>query len=260
MYAAGNFSTPTLAVGNTTLTSAGGADALLVKLADAGSTNSVTWALRGGGINSENIYALALNGGSLYGAGVFNDASAGAMDVATFGSTTLQSAGGTDALLFKVTDSGSTGSFAWAKQAGGNDRDYAQAVSVVGSTVLVGGGYESASISFGSITLSNSSQGNDYGFLAATSTTVLAMRAAQALPAEALYPNPAHGQVMVQLPTGAAGPITLRLRDALGRVVHEAVAPAGQPYSLDLAGLTPGLYVVQVQAGETLATRPLVVE
>lgn len=261
VYAAGNFSTPTLTVGSTTLTSAGSTDALIVKLTDAGSSNSVVWALRGGGAQAENIYALTLSGGSLYGAGVFNDAtSAGTPGSATFGTTTLQSAGGTDALLVKVSDNGSTGSFAWAKQAGGSAFDYAQAVSVVGTTVVVGGGYESASISFGSLTLPNSSAGNGYGYLATTSTTVLSTQAAQALAAEALYPNPAHGRVTVQLPASAAGLATLRLRDALGRVVREAVAPAGRPYDLDLAGLSPGVYVVQVQAGEVLATRPLVVE
>ena len=88
--------------------------------------------------------------------------------------------------------------------------------------------------------------------------------AAGPLAGSRLYPNPAHATATVALPAVAgAATATLTLRDALGRAVRTATTAlpaAGQRYELGLAGLTAGLYVLQVQAGEARATHRLVVE
>lgn len=68
----------------------------------------------------------------------------------------------------------------------------------------------------------------------------------------AVWPNPATGSVRLRL--AEAGPV--RLLDAVGRVVRETRATAGQDVTWDLTGVAPGLYVVR--AGRH--TRRLVVE
>jgi len=91
----------------------------------------------------------------------------------------------------------------------------------------------------------------------ATSATnfnlVLAAQASQALPALAIYPNPAADYVWVTLPQG--GPLTVSLRDLLGRqVLAPVVLAAQQPLRLP-ASLAAGIYLLEVQQGTTTAVR-----
>lgn len=91
----------------------------------------------------------------------------------------------------------------------------------------------------------------------ATSATnfnlVLAAQASQALPALAVYPNPATDYVWVTLPQG--GPLTVSLRDLLGReVLAPVVLAAQQPLRLP-ASLAAGIYLLEVRQGTTMAVR-----
>ena len=68
-----------------------------------------------------------------------------------------------------------------------------------------------------------------------------------------LYPNPARGQVQI---TGTfEGAVTVRLSDALGRTVREQEGTL-----LNLEGLTPGMYQVQVQSKNAIRNGKLMVE
>jgi hypothetical protein len=90
--------------------------------------------------------------------------------------------------------------------------------------------------------------------------TVLAARTGQPMPGVSCWPNPAHGVVSVQVP-GTVQESTLVLRDAVGRVVRtQRLLGASQPAEVELTGLVPGFYHVQVQAGETAFNGRLVVE
>lgn len=71
-----------------------------------------------------------------------------------------------------------------------------------------------------------------------------------------LFPNPAHRQATVQLP--APGGL-LTLSDLLGRPVY-SVRPTGTTATLDLAGLRPGTYLLQVDGAAGRSTRKLMVE
>jgi len=79
----------------------------------------------------------------------------------------------------------------------------------------------------------------------------------------AVFPSPTHARATVQVPSMAGvGAVALRICDALGRPVRTievALPAAGLRHELDLRGLTPGLYVVQVQVGAYTVTRRLVV-
>lgn len=91
----------------------------------------------------------------------------------------------------------------------------------------------------------------------ATSTAsfnlTLAATAGQALPELAVYPNPATDYLRVELPQG--GPVTVALRDLLGRqVLAPVVLAARQPLALP-ASLPAGVYLLEVQQGPTTAVR-----
>ncbi|MDO7854294.1 T9SS type A sorting domain-containing protein [Hymenobacter convexus] len=138
---------------NTNLT-----DVFVAKLTDAGSTARFVWAQQAGGPDNDYLNGLAVTGASIYAAGSFQSATA------TFGPTTLAKASPTnssnDAYVAKLTDAGSSGSFAWAQRVGGLYNDYARAIAVSGSNVYLTGAFNSPALTFGSLSLSNA--GSDY--------------------------------------------------------------------------------------------------
>lgn len=148
VYVTGNFQ-GTVSFGNTTLTGAGANtfDVFVAKWSP--NTGNFVWAQRAGSADTEQSLAIAANGTNVYIAGYFNGATA------TFGSTTLTSRGTGDAFVAKITDAGSSGSFTWAQGAGGAAGDAAIGVTVSGAGVYVVGDMNSATASFGGITLTN---------------------------------------------------------------------------------------------------------
>ena len=243
--------------GATTFTSMGqgGYDAFVTKIADAGTTGSFTWAVAAGGPRSDYAAGVAASGANLYVVGGFSDTS-------SFGTTSLTSVGNADNIFVtKLTDTGSTGRFAWATQVAGTGSQTATAVAVdAGRGVYVGGG-AMLPISFGSIRLVGTT-GVDAGFFASfadpsLTATTPALTAADV----AVSPNPAHGTATLQLPAlPGTATATLTLLDALGRAIRTQTASTNAPAELDLSGLAAGLYAVRVTAGGSTATRRLVVE
>lgn len=92
--------------------------------------------------------------------------------------------------------------------------------------------------------------------LAATSST--------ALQSATVYPNPTHGQVGVQVPgVPGATQVQATLLTTLGQVVlrQEAALPAtGATLSLRVPGLSSGVYILRLRAGDTTTTRRVVLE
>ena len=79
--------------------------------------------------------------------------------------------------------------------------------------------------------------------------TALAGRPGTAAPVLACYPNPARTATTLRLPAAAPEPRTATLADALGREVRrQSVSVHATATTLDLRGLTPGLYVVRCGA------------
>jgi hypothetical protein len=79
-----------------------------------------------------------------------------------------------------------------------------------------------------------------------------------------VYPNPAHIRATVQVPVvpGATRAI-VTLTDAQGKVVFEqpmSLTATGGTTEVPLLGRSPGLYRVQVQAGDQRIARTLTVE
>ncbi|TGE25144.1 gliding motility-associated C-terminal domain-containing protein [Hymenobacter aquaticus] len=67
--------------------------------------------------------------------------------------------GDRDGFVAKLTDAGSSGTFVWAQQFGGWASDRATSLAVSGTSVYVGGYYQSPTATFGSLTLTNPSAG-----------------------------------------------------------------------------------------------------
>ncbi|WP_222930589.1 hypothetical protein, partial [Synechococcus sp. BIOS-E4-1] len=128
----GNFG-GTATFGSTTLTSTGANnvypdDCFIAKL-DA--NGEFVWAKQAGGTSGDGANGISsLSDGSSIVTGYFNR-------TATFGSTTLTSAGLDDVFIAKLD---ANGEFVWAKQAGGTSGDYATAISSLsdGSSIVTG--------------------------------------------------------------------------------------------------------------------------
>lgn len=77
------------------------------------------------------------------------------------------------------------------------------------------------------------------------------------------YPNPARAEATVSFSLPEAGPVRVRVFDAVGRqvaVLHDGVLGAGaHTRMLDGAGLAGGIYVVRLEAGGLTTTRTLTV-
>ncbi|WP_167856337.1 T9SS type A sorting domain-containing protein [Hymenobacter metallicola] len=259
IYVAGSFQGRTASFGTQQLTNAGTfGDVYVAKLLDTGSSASFVWAQRGGGAQNDQAAALAVNGSSVYVAGTFDQSPA------TFGSTTLPNAGGTDGFAARLTDAGVSGNFTWALGFGGTSGDFASSIAVIGKQVYVGG-TASPPASFGVLGLLPSPSTGTVGFLASlVDNAPLSQRAASQLPGLSIYPNPARNAATVELPAVlGATQATLTLTDAVGRAVRttSAALPAGGlRHTLDVSNLAPGLYTLRVQIGTHTATQPLAVE
>ena len=254
LYGVGYFG-GTAALGGTSLTSVGSGDGFVAKLTDAGTVGAFVWAQRVGGAGADEVSALSVRGAAVYVAGSFSGAAA------TFGTTTLSSAGYTDAFVTRLTDAGSAGNFVWAQQAGGAGSDYATSVTLAPNGIPYVSGTVAAPASFGNLTIAGPVN-SEVGFFASlTNTTGLATASATTLTTPETFPNPAHGRATIQLPVIPGTPTaTLTLLDALGRILRTQTAATNSTAEIDLTGLAPGLYAVRVQAGGSTATQRLVVE
>ncbi|HKR04475.1 MAG TPA: T9SS type A sorting domain-containing protein [Bacteroidia bacterium] len=146
-YVAGNFSSPSVTFGTTTLPIMGGADMFLAKYDAAG---NALWARCAGEFNDDLAYSIASDAtGNVYMTGTFGSTSI------AFGSITLTNANVCVDEIFIVKYNAS-GTALWAKSAMGGGSDYAYAVATdVSGNVYMSGFFYSPSITFGSISLSN---------------------------------------------------------------------------------------------------------
>jgi hypothetical protein len=260
LYLIGDYANASLQVGPFTLPNTGIYDSFVLRMTDTGPTGTFDWVQTIGGTEQEIAIALTVSGSSLYVAGVFTSATA------VFGTVSLPPYGSSSWFVAKLDDAGTNGTWAWAQRAGGTGSGGASAVSVSDLGTVCVSGSLAVPATFGSL-VATSPTGR-YATCVATLSpaTGLATTAAAPLAGLALYPNPAQRTTTVQLPAGlAAGPATLTLLDALGRVVRTttvALAAGSSQADFDVASLAPGVYALRVAvavAGRT-GTARLVVE
>ncbi|MGI4875231.1 MAG: T9SS type A sorting domain-containing protein [Janthinobacterium lividum] len=262
VYVAGIFSGATASFGSTTLTNSasGTSDIFVTKLTDAGSTAPPAWAQRAGGIYNDVANAVAINTNKVYVAGSFSS------PAISLGPTTLtngSNAKSHDALVFGLTDAGSSSSIDWGLRAGGGGNDFAYSLALNGANVYVAGSIVPVA-SFGNLSIANP-VGYDTSYLASfLDNTALATSIPAFSGSISLSPNPAHARTTMVLPASYSNaPIAITLTDIVGRVVRprtDLLPAAGLTHDISLAGLTKGLYILHIQAGATTATRRLAVE
>ena len=140
----------TITFGNTTLTNANGINNIFIVKFDA--TGNVLWTKSAGGIGFEYSSGLTTDAnGNVYITGSFNS------DTIKFGTTSLvnsnNSGNYTDIFIAKYDASGN---MLWAKKAGNTNNDVASSAATDASgNVYITGYFQSASITFGNTTLSN---------------------------------------------------------------------------------------------------------
>lgn len=173
VYVAGPFNS-SARFGSLTLSGAGNFDGFVAKLTDSGTAGTFNWAQRVGGYGDDYVSRIVAAGSDLYVVGAF--AQYYNSSTAELGPFTLTSAGNGDGFVAKLTDAGTAGTFRWAQRLGGADADYAGAVAVRGSEVLVAGTFNSPTASFGSLSLTRTGTQRDLFLLrltdAGTTTTV----------------------------------------------------------------------------------------
>ncbi|GAB2796836.1 hypothetical protein HNQ93_004025 [Hymenobacter luteus] len=250
-YVAGNFASPTVSFGTTALTNADASgntsDIFVARLSSA---NAWTLAARAGGPSNDYANTMAVDGnGSVSVGGLFQGVTS------TFGNIPLTNAdptGATSDIL--VARLSSAGIWNLALRAGGVGDDYTNALALDASgNAAVGGNLSSSPATFGTISLSSSGS----AFIAKLMGLNTKTKAARLSAALGVAPNPARGQVELTWVKPEARALPVVLLDGLGREVRRHVLPAqATRTSLNLSGLTSGLYVVRV--GE--AAQRLVVE
>jgi hypothetical protein len=274
VYVAGGFSGAGR-FGTTTLSSVGNADVFVAKLVDVGTSSSFGWVQQAGGGAVDYASALSVVGANIYAGGRFFST------VATFGNTTLTnaSASGTtsDAFVSKLTDAGSSSTFAWTQRAGGPASDAATALAVSGSSVYAAGIFAGASAGFGSTTLPNTSStttdvfiarladaGSSGGFVWAQAAggsrddyaSALALRGTTVYVAGYVVPTATFGPFSIATPTnGVELGFLATLTDAVGLPTHPTAAPSAFACYPNPARATVRLLVPDV-AGSPLAVAP----
>jgi hypothetical protein len=157
VFVTGSFKSPTITFGATTLTNAentGNSNDIFIAKYDAAGT--VLWAKRAGGTNTDEGWGIATDAsGNVYVSGYFKSTTI------TSGTTTLtnaDSSGSADIFIAKYDAAGTT---LWAERAGGTDYDWGHSVSTDASgNVYITGEFISATITFGTITLTNATNSN----------------------------------------------------------------------------------------------------
>jgi hypothetical protein len=149
VYLTGPYQSDSITIGSITLINQGAPnrDSYIVKYNSSG---NVIWVRGIGGYDDDAVNSISADAdGNLFAGGYFFSSSL------TFGGTILtNSTYGTSDLFITKYDSG--GNVLWAKSAGGNDSDYGSSVTAdnVGN-VFMGGSFRSNSITFDTITLTN---------------------------------------------------------------------------------------------------------
>lgn len=159
IYVSGYFSSQSITFGNSTYLNHGQWDMFLVKYDPDG---QVLWSVSTGGPAHDDGLCVAVDAnGNVVVAGYFKGATL------TFGSTVLTSSSPSISLTeMFVAKFDAEGQLKWAKSAGGNNYDQANSVAIdTFGNIILAGTFSSSTMSFGNLSLSNSSNLSD-AFLA----------------------------------------------------------------------------------------------
>jgi hypothetical protein len=260
VYVAGYFESYDPRFGSVVLTNAGSVNLFVTKVSDEGVTSRFMWTQQAGGRGQDTANALVVNGNSIYLAGGFYSST---IQFGSLSLTNIRGGGYGNVYVAKLTDAGSSATYNWVQRAGGNFNDQAYALAVQGNSLYVGGYISSTDATFGTTTLPLPAYSIS-GFLAILGDFPLAVASPAFLSGVTLYPNPTHTRASLQLPPVPGSPhATLTILTSLGQAVRQytlAVPATGLTHSLDLTGLSAGIYLLRIQAGAISSEHRLAVE
>jgi hypothetical protein len=242
------------------LTSNGWYDIFLSKLDSSG---NFVWAKAMGGTTDDQGYAIAIDpagSGAVYTSGYFKNTVDFDPGVGVF---PLTSAGNAD--IF-ITKSDSSGNFVWAKAMGGANDDFGGNTIALNASgnVYITGKFESPSITFGSITLTNAG-GNDIFIARLDTTTITGNNEIENFGDGVLvFPNPATSQLQISIKHFAIN--SIEIYDVLGQKVfsqQQATTPKiignNHQISIDVSELNAGIYFLQFQSAGYSENRKFIV-
>ncbi|GAB3587516.1 hypothetical protein [Hymenobacter daeguensis] len=150
IYIAGYTQSTLLNFGPSTLGPNNGTDAFVAKISPAG---NFVWALAVSGNGFDEALALAASGNTVYlgGHSTSTTLTFGALSAANAGAI---NSGTDDGFVAKISDGGTSASYAWARAVGGTANDAVRALAVAGTDVLVAGSFGGTGV-FGSFSLSS---------------------------------------------------------------------------------------------------------
>ncbi|MDF2437485.1 MAG: hypothetical protein K0Q95_1861 [Bacteroidota bacterium] len=149
VYIAGNFQSPSISFGSTTLVNAGAEDVFIAKFNAAG---VIQYEYRLGNTGSDQGFGIATDGsGAVYITGSYNNS-------ISLGSAMVSSAGGNDVFVLKLSLAGTV---QWMKTAGGPSGDNPGGITVDrAGNAIVTGGYYSTAMTFGTTVINNVAASN----------------------------------------------------------------------------------------------------
>ena len=152
VYLTGYFNSSTITFGSTTLTNKGAYDAFIVKYDNNG---NVLWAKSAGGSAYDYSSDISTdNSGNVYITGYFSST------FISFGTKSFTNTGSTTYDMY-IVKYDSSGNILWAKSAGEDGTEYSNSITTDGSgNVYVIGDFGSASLTFGTTTLTNPNSSN----------------------------------------------------------------------------------------------------
>lgn len=235
---AGYFAGPTTTIGTHTLLNADNranhAEAFVARL-----TREGTWtqAVRAGGPGSDSAQRIALNGdGSLTVVGYFDE------PAATFGTTTLTSAGNNDLFVARLSP---TGTWIQARRAGGAGRDNVLGLLMRDNYLLIAGGVGSPGASFDAITIPNTNQYYSKAYVAYLGDALPERPSPVVFIPNIITPNGDGLNDAFTFSAGAPGADwSVRIYDRWGKQIYQAF-----PYQQDWAAheVAAGLYYYLIE-------------
>ena len=248
MYAVGDFSSATISFGTTTLTNTGNNDILIVKY-DA--NGNILWAKSAGGTGPDYPYSIVVDAsGNVCVVGGFDSPSL------SFGTFTLTNTGShietDDIFLVKYATDGSV---LWAKSVGGTDYDFAFSIALNASgNIYMAGGFESPTITIGSITLTNTSFSHFDCFIAKLGSSN-AINEISKLTSINVFPNPASNTLTINVPHHS----TISIVNMQGKLIT-SMAANRKNTTIDISSLPVGVYFVKATTEKGVVTRKFIKE
>ena len=250
LYVTGEFNASAM-FGSTQLITSGNADVFVACYDQSG---GIQWAKDAGGPLIDRARGIGTDGSSIYLAGQFGS-------TATFGSHQVTAADSSDIFFVSLDNSGNfIGAISVAGVADSVETlGYESGIAVCGDGA--GNVYGTGSMLDGGVfgsTSMNEYDRTDYFITRIAQLSGVKPQKELSNPF-AVYPNPAHGSLTVQLPSTAASEVEVRLYDCLGQLVVERREPRFARKTFDLSTYVSGVYVLEVKLGADNIVRERIV-